>query len=1393
MKTIMYVPLITMLLAQGLRAQDQAYLKWVERREALKKDPSVARYYTFENVNDSGSIIPDLSGNGGNLQFAPYTDKITKKVYDDLKVVEGRWKDKKAVRLDLGAYQGPGYNIEKEQFTAEVWFRRIGPGSEPLSIVNRRRGHLLSLEGHRRGWRIITAYDSPVSGNTFSAASVITFQLGKNESEKASPAVSARTMLTDNIWQHLAVSWDGNEMRLYLNGKLLGSTPYDKEYIPVERKNSFRLGFAGLGMGAVVTDIDEVVIYNRVLTAEEIEKLSKGVAGVSREEALARGDDFLARGDYGNARKEYSKLEMLPDYGRELALFNIAECYRLEKDFVNVHRIFGEISDIPDLKPYYRIHAMFKQAEAYIEQKDYKNAVQLYGMIPETKGATDYHVFTSRLKTGDAFRDQRMHSEARKVYLGLLKNEESSSFPNDGNRLELCDRLEAIDGLNDGTAEKSMSAKLEEWINSPGQSIYVSPQGKDNNTGAKDKPFATVKRAQEEARKLKEKGGVVVYLREGSYFISEPLTFSKEDSGTENFPIVYRSFPGEEARIIGGAQIKNFSLLSDASILRRLPEESHGKVWVADLKEAGITDYGKMFNRIDESNPAPMELICNGKIMQLSRWPNDSWLRVAGLTKPGGDYKFRNVPYEKGKFVYGGDRPERWKGEKDIWLMGYMGVETPFLRKRLGVESIDTDKKIMYVREDPYQRKKDPHYTGNRVAAKHPYFAYNLLSEIDMPGEWYLDRETGRLYFYPPDELKESQVSATMVHKPLAQFKDASNIVFFGLTIEGGRSHAFEITGGRNNIIAGSIIRNTGQYAVRITGGWEHKVIGCDIYDTGSGGVFLEGGDREKLIPSKHLLENNHIYRFAGRFNAGYAVWVDGIGQRVSHNVINDGPLQALYFNANDHIIEFNELHDTPHEGREIGAVYVYGSPWALMNRGTVIRNNFFHHISTHSSPNYTHGLNAIHIDAVNAGIVLKDNIFYRFPNGISSTQPGNYITNNVFIDSSSSAIGQGDRSSIYCEGGDINAGPNLFLVRRLADLLNSMRYKQPPWSFRYPPLVGMIEKEPAIWGKIQGSIIERNVNTGGRFISFGEGTLATTRFNDNWDGNDPLFMDREKMDFSFRPGSHVYGLTGCGEIETKKAGVYQDKLRASWPINRSKEDIGRYYKPGKSSIGDVKMSLSSLPRIYPPLEYNIPIRKTPIVVDGKPGETEWPGMEQKNVLAIDRKDAKDKKGIKSFARLLYDKDYLYIATKHEPDPYIEGMSESQKNHFPAFELAIETQSGSHSRGWWMEDMTTGPIYIIWGYFSGKHQVMNPFKMPFSNLKSLEDSIEYKVSVINEETREWTSEMKIPLASIGINPSEIDKLCFNMGVWKRDDWVAWVPTGGSVWRIENAGFIRFVK
>ncbi|HNS32964.1 MAG TPA: right-handed parallel beta-helix repeat-containing protein, partial [bacterium] len=829
------------------------------------------------------------------------------------------------------------------------------------------------------------------------------------------------------------------------------------------------------------------------ITPEDVEARVEGI--------LKSAYGYMEKGNHENARREFAKLKDVSglDGAREMSLFNIAESYRQEKDYAGAHRIYGDIMKLDKLADYYRIYGLFQQADIYIEQKDYKTARRLYEEIAKSGGASGHHVFTAQLKTADTYRAERRYSLAADMCKRLLIEQENSAYPHEGYRLDLRDMLEAMEGLADGAVEKSRQEKLAEWVKSPKHAIYVSLRGKDNNSGTKEQPFATIERAREEVRKLNEKGmppcGVAVYLRGGKYFLDESIILEgKKDSGTEAGPVVYRNYPGEEVRLIGGVQIEGFKPLADPEVLRRLPEESRRKVMVADLKESEITDYGILLSRgyakaapPEITNVSAMELIYNGGIMQLSRWPNEGWARVAGLVNPRGDYLFRNTPYQKGKFIYSGDRPGRWKEEKEIWLKGYMGPKVPYFIKHLKVTSIDSDKKIIYVADDPrWAHLNDPASVGNRISANTPYFAYNLLSEIDMPGEWYIDRETGRLYFYPPGDIEGSEVIATMLEAPLVQFKGVSNIVFYGLTVEGGRSHAFEIKGGRNNVIAGCVIRNTGQWAVKIEKGWEHKVAGCDIHDTGEGGVSLDGGgDRAKLIPARHLVENNHICRF-NRFCGGYrqGVSIQGVGQRVSHNVIHDSPHQGIYLDSNDHVVEFNEFHDAPHEAKENGFIYIYGIDKRWLSRGSLIRNNFFHHITDRSSPNLSHALVAIHVDGRNGGMVIEKNIFYRFPYGISSSHPDMRHENNLFID------GEGACMAIADRGRDFFVTPEGKLKTdsiesSLARNLRGFRYKQPPWSYRYPQLVNslIVEGYPM---RTENTVVERNVNTGGAFLAMG-------------------------------------------------------------------------------------------------------------------------------------------------------------------------------------------------------------------------------------------------------------------------------------------------------------------
>ena len=79
--------------------------------------------------------------------------------------------------------------------------------------------------------------------------------------------------MADKQWTHLAVSF-GQEIRVYVNGKLvqLALTPLSGRYTPSTDASPTALTFL---QGETAGAIDEVHVYNRILSAEEVEKLSQ--------------------------------------------------------------------------------------------------------------------------------------------------------------------------------------------------------------------------------------------------------------------------------------------------------------------------------------------------------------------------------------------------------------------------------------------------------------------------------------------------------------------------------------------------------------------------------------------------------------------------------------------------------------------------------------------------------------------------------------------------------------------------------------------------------------------------------------------------------------------------------------------------------------------------------------------------------------------------------------------------------------------------------------------------------------------------------------------------------------------------------------------------------------
>ena len=87
--------------------------------------------------------------------------------------------------------------------------------------------------------------------------------------------------------------------------------------------------------------------------------------------------------------------------------------------------------------------------------------------------------------------------------------------------------------------------------------FHVASKGDDANPGTLAKPFATLPRAQQAARKLAGREPVTVLVREGTYYLPETLIFSAEDSGTKAAPVVYQAYPKEQAVISGGIRLTN--------------------------------------------------------------------------------------------------------------------------------------------------------------------------------------------------------------------------------------------------------------------------------------------------------------------------------------------------------------------------------------------------------------------------------------------------------------------------------------------------------------------------------------------------------------------------------------------------------------------------------------------------------------------------------------------------------------------------------------------------------------------------------------------------------------------------------------------------------------------
>lgn len=657
----------------------------------------------------------------------------------------------------------------------------------------------------------------------------------------------------------------------------------------------------------------------------------------------------------------------------------------------------------------------------------------------------------------------------------------------------------------------------------------MSPNGDDANDGTKQRPFSSIEKALETAR-MQNLNGVRptnIYLREGVYPVTDTISLSAADAGKPWAPLKISGYPGETARITGGADIpfSEFSPAAAGFTERILDPSARPNILQVDLKAYGITDYGELSRRghfFSEKKPAQAELSIDGKKMQLAQWPNDNFVGYVSSPDeiPADGNRTKEDVLKGCSFVVDYDRPFQWAQPELAWLSGAMGENFAYDYFPLG--GTDPKTKTVYLREGAIKK-----YYSKR------FFRFeNIPEELDAPGEYYIDRESGILYLYPPAGVQaDSQVTLSMSENTLISLNGAADVVFENLILDGGRGSALVGKNTNRITVRGCTVQGFGADGIRLDNTEGSTIRDSAVYDIGKSGVAVSGGGYQTITSSYNEIVNNDIHDFSQlerSYTAGIYLGYQSVGINVLRNHVHHGPHAGMIYYGVNHNIQQNEFNDLVLEFHDMDAVYVNNSefPW---ERGTAFRGNYFHDIGNQTfNGERQMNIAAIRSDNNGNGLIVEGNIFYHVGKGGTNAVSGvraqgtrNRISGNLFVDCSETYNG----NNTYIEGAAYNMAEekNVRLKRQMDSYL-------PVYGRYFPELNTFWEEHPS---SARTNVFENNVICHAEFPlssingapdkeGFRSAPELVVASGNRVTGDKEIFKDYANQDFSFAEGASV-------------------------------------------------------------------------------------------------------------------------------------------------------------------------------------------------------------------------------------------------------------------------------
>lgn len=260
--------------------------------------------------------------------------------------------------------------------------------------------------------------------------------------------------------------------------------------------------------------------------------------------------------------------------------------------------------------------------------------------------------------------------------------------------------------------------------------IWVSPRGSDADAGTREKPLASLQMALRKARDLRRTndpsiaGGIRIVMLGGKYFIDDTIFIRPEDSGTAGSPTSIEAFNAEPVIVSGGRRIADWK---KAGKVDGLPAAAAGKIYVADVPAFanGEAEFRQLWLNDKKATRARTENFPSMK--RILSWNHQD--------------ETCTIPAPAAKNLKGGDGLEMFIHQ--WWAIANLRVkEIRYMGDSARLSFFQPESRVQS--QHPWPAPWISARTGNSA-----FYLSNALAFLDEPGEWFLDKQARKLYYWP--------------------------------------------------------------------------------------------------------------------------------------------------------------------------------------------------------------------------------------------------------------------------------------------------------------------------------------------------------------------------------------------------------------------------------------------------------------------------------------------------------------------------------------------------------------------------------------------------------------------------------------------------------------------